>query len=97
VFKKDLRRAYRQFPVDPRDCSLLGFCFQGKFYFDTRCPFGLCSSAIICQCTTTAIVHIFNGKGFSADVYLDDFYGGEDTSNEVKAESPHKRGSHLGA
>ena len=38
VFKKDFRLAYRQFPVDPRDYSLLGFCFQGQFYFDTCCP-----------------------------------------------------------
>jgi len=77
VFKKDLRRACRQFPVDPRDYSLLGFCFQGRFYFDTHCPFGLRSSAMICQRTTKAVVHIFTGQGFSADVYLDDFYGAE--------------------
>lgn len=62
MFKKDLRRAYRQFPVDPRDYSLLGFCFQGQFYFDTHCPFGLRSSSMICQCTTKAIGHIFNGQ-----------------------------------
>ena len=77
VFKKDLRRAYRQFPVDPKDYSLLGFCYQGKFYFDTHCPFGLRSSALICQRTTKAVVHIFNEQGFSAHVYLDDFYGAE--------------------
>lgn len=32
---------------------------------------------MICQRTTKAVVHIFNGQGFSADVYLDDFYGAE--------------------
>ena len=74
LFKKDLRRAYRQFPVDHKDYSLLGFCYQGKFYFDTCCPFGLHSSALICQRTTQAVVHTFNEHGFSADVYLDDFY-----------------------
>ena len=77
VFKKDLRRANRQFPVNPKDFSLLGFCYQGQFYFDTRCPFGLRSSALICQRTTKAVEHIFNEQGFSADVYLDDFYGAE--------------------
>ena len=77
VFKKDLRRAYRQFPFDPKDYSLLGFCYQGKFYFDTHCPFGLRSLALICQRTTKAVVHIFNEQGFSAHVYLDDFYGAE--------------------
>ena len=43
VFKKNLRWAYRQFPIDSKDYHLLGFRYQGKFYFDTRCPFGLCS------------------------------------------------------
>ena len=85
VFKKDLRRAYRQLPVDPKDYSLLGFCYQGKFYFDTCCPFGLRSSAMICQHTTKAVVHIFNEQGFSADVYLNDFYGAEYPSLAIQA------------
>ena len=69
VFKKDLRRAYRQFPVDQKDYSLLGFCYQGKFYFDTCCPFGLRSSAMICQRTTK----------------VDDFYGAEYPSLATQA------------
>ena len=77
VFKKDLRRAYRQFPIDPKDYHLLGFRYQGKCYFDTRCPFGLRSSAMICQRTTKAVFHIFTDQGFLADAYLDDFYGAE--------------------
>ena len=31
VFKKDLRRTYRQFLIDPKDYHLLGFRYQGKF------------------------------------------------------------------
>lgn len=85
IFKKDLRRAYRQFPVDPKDYNLLGFCYKGKFYFDTRCPFGLRSSAMICQRTTKAVVHIFTEQGFFADVYLDDFYGAEYPSLAAQA------------
>ena len=75
--KKDLRRAYRHFPIDPKDYHLLGFRYQGKFYFDTRCRFGLRSLAMICQRTTKAVVHIFTEQGFLADVYLDDFCGAE--------------------
>lgn len=85
IFKKDLRRAYRQFPVDPKDYNLLGFCYKGKFYFDTRCPFGLRSSAMICQRTTKAVVHIFTEQGFLADVYLDDFYDAEYPSLAAQA------------
>lgn len=77
IYKKDLKRAYRQLPVDPKDYNLLGFTFNNKYYFDMRCPFGLRSSAMICQRTTSAVIHIFSQLGFTADVYLDDFYGAE--------------------
>ena len=83
--EEDLRRAYRQFPIDPKDYDLLGFRYQAKFYFDTRCPFRLRSSAMICQRTTKAAVHIFTEQGFLADVYLDDFYGAEYPSLAVSA------------
>ena len=76
VSKKDLCRAYCQFPIDPKDYHLLGCHYQGKFYFVTR-PFSLRSSALICQCTTKAVVHISPEQGFLADVYLDDFYDAE--------------------
>ena len=32
--EEDLRRAYRQFPIDPKDYDLLGFRYQAKFYFE---------------------------------------------------------------
>ena len=73
VYKKDRQRVYRQFPIDPKDYYLLGF----TFYFDTRCPFGLRTSAMFCQRTTMSVIYIFKQAGFSADIYLDDFYGDE--------------------
>ena len=33
IFKLDLRRAYRQIPVDPADSHLLGFSVDDQFYF----------------------------------------------------------------
>ena len=77
IYKKDLQRAYRQIRIDPRDYHLLGFNFDNQFYFDTRCPFSLRTSAMICQRTTKAVIYIFTQSAFSADVYLDDFYGAE--------------------
>jgi len=73
VYKKDLQRAYCQFPIDPKDYYLLGFTFDNHIHFDTRCPFGLQTSAMICQWTTKPIIYILMQAGFSADVYLDDF------------------------
>lgn len=32
---------------------------------------------MICQRTTKAVVHCFTKSGYSADVYLDDFYGAD--------------------
>jgi len=52
VYKKDLKRAYRQFPIDPKDYKYIGFMWDELLYFDTRCPFGLRSSALVCQRTT---------------------------------------------
>ena len=37
-------------------------------------PLGLRASAIICQRTTKAVIHIFTQSGFSADIYLDGFF-----------------------
>ena len=35
VYRKDLQRAYRQFPIDPKDHYLLGFTFDNHIYFIT--------------------------------------------------------------
>ena len=77
LYKLDLQRAYRQIPIDPKDYHLLGFPFNNLLYFDTRCPFGLKTSALICQRTTKAVMHCFTQLGFLADVYLNDFYGAD--------------------
>lgn len=64
VYKKDLQRVYRQISIDPTDYHLLGFNFDNQFYFATCCPFGLRTSAMICQRTTKAVIYIFTQSGF---------------------------------
>ena len=64
MYKLDLQRAYRQLPIDPRDNNLLGF---RHINFGTRCPFGLKTSAMICQGTTKAVVNSIK-SGFIADI-----------------------------
>ena len=59
LFKLDLSRAYRQLRIDPRDYHLLGFRHRGSFYFDIAPPFGLRSSAMMCQRTTNAVTFYF--------------------------------------
>ena len=33
---------------------------------------------IICQRTTSAVIHIFTQQGYTSDFYFDDVYGAED-------------------
>ena len=56
LYKLDLQCAYRQLPIDPKDYFYLGFRHKNMLYFDTRCPFRLRTSAMICQRTTKAVV-----------------------------------------
>ena len=83
VFKKDLRRTYRQIPIDPQDYPLLGLYIDGSLYFHTALPFGLCSATMICQCTTKSVAYILNTEGIFVDVYIDDFYGAESSDSSA--------------
>ena len=71
--KRDLKRAYRQLPVDPGDAHMLGYQWKGRVYVDRVLPMGLRSAAMACQRVTNAISYIFQERGFTAINYLDDF------------------------
>ena len=76
LFKRDLKGAFRQFPVDPRDYNLMGLCWEGKTYLDSRLAMGLRSSAYCCQGVTEMVARVVNKDAFVL-VYLDDFGGAE--------------------
>lgn len=97
VFKKDLRRAYRQIPIDPQDYPLLGLYIDGSLYFHTALPFGLRSATMICQRTTKSVAYILNSEGISVDVYIDDFYGAESSdSSELSFQRMNSLFAELG-
>ena len=97
VFKKDLRRAYRQIPIDPQDYPLLGLYIDGSLYFHTALPFGLRSATMICQHTTKSVAYILNTEGISVDVYIDDFYGAESSdSSELSFQRMNSLFAELG-
>ena len=74
LFKTDLRKAYRQIPVDPQDYRYLAFGWRSKLYFDTVFPFGLRPVTMACQRTTNAVCFIhLNEYGHIAINYIDDF------------------------
>ena len=77
IYKRDLKKAYRQFSVDPFDYPLLGFQWEDNFYFDTVLPMELRSAAMPCQRITSAVAFVCRGDGFDVVNYLDDFQGVE--------------------
>ncbi|KAK3749705.1 hypothetical protein QZH41_014981 [Actinostola sp. cb2023] len=85
LYKLDLRRAYRQLPVDPHDYHLLGFWWRDSYYVDTRLPFGLRSAPQACQRSTNAIVYMHTKNGHHAVNYLDDFCGVSPSSRALTA------------
>ena len=78
MYKKDLKRAYRQIPVDPKDYKFLGYKWRGSYCFDLVLPFGLRSATLACQRTTTAIAYMFKSEfNFACINYVSDFRGVE--------------------
>ena len=77
IWKIDLHRAFRQFPLCPRDYSLIGFRWRNLIYFDKRIPMGLRSAAHCCQMVTNAISYIHIKNGYWVTNYLDDFGSAE--------------------
>ena len=75
LYKRDLRKTYRQFPIDSQDYHLLGYTWNSQFYFDTVLSMGLRSAAMACQRSTSAVTWILNQRGLTIFNYLDDFIG----------------------
>ena len=69
IYKRDLKNAYRQFRVDPRDYKYLGYFWNGLFYFDTVLCMGQRTAGLACQRTTRAVVYIHNANGHPCIVY----------------------------
>lgn len=85
LFKKDLSRAYRQLRIDPRDFHLLGLQHEDSLYFDVAPPFGLCSAAMMCQRTTSAVSYMYASLGYQCTNYIDDFGGAESPAKAEQA------------
>ena len=85
LYKKDLKKAYRQIPIDPGDIHFLGYSWKNKFFIDRNAPMGLRTSALMCQRMTGAIVHIHKQFGFNCVNYVDDLAGAAQADLAEKA------------
>ena len=77
LFKKDLRRAFRQFPICPSSYNLVGFVWKKHIFCDTVLAMGCRSSAYLCQRVTNAISFIMFKIGVLVLNYLDDLASAE--------------------
>ena len=84
VWKKDLRRFFRQLPLCPRDYSLIGYRWRSVLFFDKSVPMGLRSATYAAQKTTDSVVYVHKNRGFWSTNYLDDF-GSAEERNIAKA------------
>ena len=75
IYKRDLRHAYRQIPIDPSDYRYLGYHWNDDLYFDTVLAMGQRNAAMACSRTTNAIMHMHHEDGYLGTSYLDDLIG----------------------
>ena len=75
IAKTDIEEAFRLIPVHPSNYHLLGFNFDGSYYFDKCLPMGASISCSLFEKFSTALQWImqtkFDAKGISH--ILDDF------------------------
>lgn len=81
LFKKDLRRAYRQIPICPSSYNLVGFVWKKHIFCDTVLSMGCRSSAHIAQRVTNAITFIMFKLGIYILNYIDDLASAEKKEN----------------
>ena len=60
--KSDIRSAFRLLPIHPQSYHLLGFSWEGQYYYDKCLPFGLASSCQIFERFSTALQWILQHK-----------------------------------
>ena len=75
IYKRDLRHAYRQIPVDPGDYRYLGYVWKDLLYFDTVLAMGQRNAALACTRTTKSIMFMHGEAGYFGTSYLDDLIG----------------------
>lgn len=74
--KSDIKDAFRIIPVSPGDYHLLGFTWQGQFYYERCLPMGASSSCQIFEQLSRALQWVMLNKLKAAGMshIFDDFF-----------------------
>ena len=99
--KADIKSAFRLLPVSPFDFELLGFKFEGKYYFDKCLPFGCSISCALFEKFATFLEYLVRQSVPSGNLehYLDDYLGGGAANSsecEVLIKAFHSQCNTLG-
>jgi len=81
LYKVDLKRAFRQLKLDPRDIGNTGLFHNQQHYLDVSVPFGYRHGSMACQRFTDAIRYVMHKHGFTVFNYIDDLIGCEEPGN----------------
>lgn len=76
IAKSDIKHAFRIIPVNPKDYHLLGFTWEGQFYYERCLPMGASSSCQIFEKLSTALQWVMLNKLEAGGMshMLDDFF-----------------------
>lgn len=77
MFKRDLKKAYRQIPIDPGDVYALAYRIDDHIFCDRVLPMGLRSSCQACQRVTDGVRYALSIGGCHIVNYIDDLAGAE--------------------
>ena len=75
----DIKNAFKIIPIKPEDFQLLGFQFNGSYYFDKTLPFGASISFATVERFSSFLKHCVVSRVNSGLLihYIDDFFGGD--------------------
>ena len=75
VAKADIKDAFSIIPISPLDYRLLGFKFEGQFYFDMCLPMGCSTSCQTFESLTQAVhwICVHKAKILHISHIIDDF------------------------
>ncbi len=87
LVKLDVEAAYKQVPVRAEDWPLIGFMWEGKYYYERVLPFGLKSSCRLWELYANALQRIIERvTGIKSIVhYIDDFLFVIETRDQAQA------------
>ena len=75
-FKVDIRHAYRNIPIHPKNWELLAFRWNGEVWVDTRLVFGLATAPEVWTRFSGAVVWMLKKEGTDhVAVYIDGYCG----------------------